>query len=421
MDDSLNSTKMPISKIRAIDSDKLRHYYLNGYCLFYDKEQQLSCLFTNDDAYQTALAINRDQAKYYKVTHPELVQVLENSFHKASTNRAINYLSSISPKYNAKVINYRKMVAGFLLLFVASIYFSANSFHAFNNVIYLIQNFFKQLLFYRASSDRSWNLDDINKLEPDVLEGEELPIYTIFVPLYKEVNKVGDIVCAIENLDYPKSRLDVKLIVEIDDRDMLKALNIITLPSYVEIVKVPYSMPRTKPKAMNYATPYIKGEYLCVYDAEDVPDPEQLKKALAAFRKLPQEYACVQARLNFYNANQNILTKFFSMEYSLWFDYLLAGLSVSDLPLTLGGTSNHFKVSVLEKVGYWDAYNVTEDAELGIRLYANGYKIAMLDSYTMEEAPISINNWIMQRSRWIKGFIQTFYIFLITPAKEDVQ
>ena len=189
---------------------------------------------------------------------------------------------------------------------------------------------------------------------------------------------------------------------------MNKALSIVDLPKYIHVIKVPVSFPRTKPKAMNYAISYVKGEYLCVYDAEDRPDSDQLLKALQAFKELSQEYACVQARLNFYNPNENMLTSFFSIEYSLWFEYLLKGLNLYELPITLGGTSNHFKVSALEKIGYWDAYNVTEDADLGIRLYSNGYKVHIIDSETLEEAPIGLFNWLAQRTRWIKGFIVFF-------------
>jgi cellulose synthase/poly-beta-1,6-N-acetylglucosamine synthase-like glycosyltransferase len=120
---------------------------------------------------------------------------------------------------------------------------------------------------------------------------------------------------------------------------------------------------------------------------------------------------CLQSKLNFYNAKENILTTLFSIEYSIWFEYLLKGLDLFGLPITLGGTSNHFKVDKLREVGAWDAYNVTEDADLGIRLYLKGYKVSMIDSTTMEEAPNNLKDWMMQRSRWIKGFIQTILVF----------
>jgi len=191
-----------------------------------------------------------------------------------------------------------------------------------------------------------------------------------------------------------------------------RTIAVSNIPEYVQVIKVPFSLPRTKPKALNYAIAFIKGEYLTIYDAEDIPDPNQLLKAVYAFRTLPENYACIQAKLNFYNKNENLLTKFFSIEYSVWFEYLLRGLSLLDLPVTLGGTSNHFKVCMLAEALYWDPYNVTEDADLGIRLYMKGYKVHLINSTTMEEAPSDIFTWVAQRARWIKGFIQTFFVFI---------
>ncbi|HJD60173.1 MAG TPA: glycosyltransferase, partial [Rickettsia endosymbiont of Omalisus fontisbellaquei] len=242
-------------------------------------------------------------------------------------------------------------------------------------------------------------------------EEKALPVYTVLVPLYKELSKLRSIIKNISLINYPKDKLDVKIIIEDDDYLMIKEVALYNLPSYFHVILVPKTLPRTKPKALNYALEYSRGKYLVVYDAEDKPETDQLLKALAMFRNLPSEYACLQAKLNFYNKNENILTKMFNIEYSLWFEYMLKGLSLLKLPTPLGGTSNHFKTDILNKLGGWDAYNVTEDAELGIRIYSQNYKVAILDSYTLEEAPNSLGNWLNQRSRWIKGFLQTFFVF----------
>jgi cellulose synthase/poly-beta-1,6-N-acetylglucosamine synthase-like glycosyltransferase len=247
---------------------------------------------------------------------------------------------------------------------------------------------------------------------------QELPIYSILIPLYNEAFKVKSILNAMKNMNYPKNKLDIKIIIEADDLITLRTLSVENLPPYVHIIKVPYSLPRTKPKALNYAMAYVKGDILTIYDAEDIPDTDQLLKAVAAFSNLPEQFACVQAKLNFYNPKENLLTRFFSLEYSIWFEYLLKGLSLLNLPVTLGGTSNHFKVDKLKEVGYWDASNVTEDADLGIRLYLSGYKVHLIDSTTIEESPTNIAVWLPQRARWIKGFIQTIYVFM--RAKKDL-
>ena len=182
-----------------------------------------------------------------------------------------------------------------------------------------------------------------------------------------------------------------------------------------EIIEVPPGGPRTKPKAANYALAFARGEYLVVYDAEDRPERDQLKKAVATFRASPRQTACLQARLNFYNADHNWLTKMFALDYALWFDTLLPGLDRIGVPMPLGGTSNHFRTSVLRDIGGWDAFNVTEDADIGIRLSQLGYRVSMLDSNTFEEAPVTIGAWLKQRSRWLKGYMQTWLVHMRDP------
>jgi cellulose synthase/poly-beta-1,6-N-acetylglucosamine synthase-like glycosyltransferase len=183
-----------------------------------------------------------------------------------------------------------------------------------------------------------------------------------------------------------------------------------------EIVEVPPGGPRTKPKAANYALAFARGDYLVVYDAEDRPEPDQLRKAVATFRAAPRSTACLQARLNFYNADYNWLTRMFALDYSLWFDALLPGLDSIGVPMPLGGTSNHFRTAVLRDIGGWDAFNVTEDADIGIRLAQLGYRVSMLDSTTFEEAPIALDVWLRQRSRWLKGYMQTWLVHMRDPV-----
>ncbi|MEK7070368.1 MAG: glycosyltransferase family 2 protein, partial [Patescibacteria group bacterium] len=177
-----------------------------------------------------------------------------------------------------------------------------------------------------------------------------------------------------------------------------------------EIVIVPDSLPKTKPKACNYGLKRADGEFVVIYDAEDVPEPKQLKKAILAFEMVDKKVVCLQAKLNFYNPRHNILTRIFTAEYSLWFDLVLTGMQSIETPIPLGGTSNHFRVKDLRNLHAWDAFNVTEDADLGIRLSKKGYRTAILDSITLEEANSHFLNWIHQRTRWIKGYLQTYFV-----------
>ena len=106
---------------------------------------------------------------------------------------------------------------------------------------------------------------------------------------------------------------------------------------------VPDGKPRTKPRALNYALQFATGDYLVIYDAEDRPDPDQLRKAAGRFRDAPREVVCLQARLTFDNASENWLSKQFAIEYASLFAGILPMLDAARLPLPLGGTSNHFR------------------------------------------------------------------------------
>jgi cellulose synthase/poly-beta-1,6-N-acetylglucosamine synthase-like glycosyltransferase len=253
--------------------------------------------------------------------------------------------------------------------------------------------------------------------DEDMTAGEDsLPLYTILVPLYREAHVVPRLIRALGALDYPPDKLDIKLIVEADDETTAAIADLLDGQGPFEVVRVPPSLPRTKPKATNFALRFARGEFLVIYDAEDRPEPDQLRKALAKFRQLPRETACLQARLNFYNANENWLTRMFALDYALWFDVLLPGLDRIGVPMPLGGTSNHFRTHVLRAAGAWDPFNVTEDADLGIRFAQLGYRVSMLDSTTFEEAPTKLGVWIRQRTRWLKGYMQTWLVHDRDPA-----
>lgn len=242
------------------------------------------------------------------------------------------------------------------------------------------------------------------------LRVSSLPTYTILCPLYKEGRVLGQFIEAIGAMNYPASKLQVLLLLEADDDDTRDRALAMDLPDYVTVVTVPPSLPKTKPKACNYGLTLARGKYVVIYDAEDVPDPLQLKKAVVTFRQLGDRVACIQCKLNFYNPHTNLLTRAFTSEYALWFGLVLPGLQSVNAPIPLGGTSNHFRSDVLRRIGGWDAFNVTEDADLGMRLVKNGYRTAIVDSMTLEEANARPKSWFWQRTRWIKGYYQTYIV-----------
>ncbi len=246
--------------------------------------------------------------------------------------------------------------------------------------------------------------------EVAAVDDAELPVYTVLVPVFREANVVADLVANLADLDYPKEKLQILLLLEEDDVETREAAAAADPPGTIMFVTVPRGHPQTKPKACNVGLFLARGDLLVIYDAEDRPDPDQLKKAYIAFERGDAQLACVQAALNYWNVDDNALTRMFTLEYSFWFDYMLPGLEAYRLPIPLGGTSNHFRTSTLRELGGLDPFKVTEDADLGIRASALGYTVGVVNSTTYEEANSHYGNFIRQRSRWIKGYMQTMLV-----------
>jgi cellulose synthase/poly-beta-1,6-N-acetylglucosamine synthase-like glycosyltransferase len=257
----------------------------------------------------------------------------------------------------------------------------------------------------------------ISDSEARAMPTNELPVYTILVPAYHEAEVIARTIAALENLDYPADRLDIRLLLEEDDRETIAAARLASGGLPMEIVLIPKGLPRTKPKACNVGLLDAKGELVTIYDAEDRPEPLQLRRVVAAFRRLPPVVACLQAKLSYHNIRQNLLTRWFTAEYETWFSLMLPALARIGGPVPLGGTSMHIPRAILESVGAWDPFNVTEDADLGVRLQRLGYEVAVLDSTTLEEANSDVVNWVRQRSRWYKGYLQTWLVHMRQPVR----
>ena len=261
----------------------------------------------------------------------------------------------------------------------------------------------------------------VSKQSYQMLQNDELPIYSVLVPLYKESKIFPKLKNYLEKLDYPIDKLDILLLLEADDVRTIKIVQKHlrrSNPMNIKQLIIPPSLPRTKPKAMNVALNYILGEYFVIFDAEDRPEADQLKKAASYFASLPSDVGALQAKLSYHNIHQTyFLTRMFGLEYEIWFNHFLQGLVALKLPIPLSGTSTHMRTADILKIGGWDSYNVTEDCDLGIRLNAAGYKICILDSTTHEEAVSKLPIWIKQRTRWLKGYLQTFITHLRNPIQ----
>ncbi|MEH3146156.1 MAG: glycosyltransferase [Methylobacterium frigidaeris] len=261
----------------------------------------------------------------------------------------------------------------------------------------------------------SLTIGPASAVEP-IRDDAALPAYTVVVALHREAAVVPRLVRSLLALDYPASKLDLKFVIEENDAGTAAALAAAAGLGRFEVVVAPDGLPRTKPRALNVALPLARGEYLVVYDAEDVPEAGQLRHAASIFAASPRRTACLQGRLVIDNTDDSWLTRCFTLEYAALFDVLGPALAAGRLPMPLGGTTTHFRTGVLRELHGWDAWNVTEDADLGIRLALAGYHVGDLPLATLEEAPLELRPWLRQRTRWMKGFLQT----TITHSRDPI-
>ncbi len=352
-------------------------------------------------------------------TNRDVEQLLHNAHREEDIRRSAYRLREEAPESSADIVLTRSqrhvLLGGATLLVLALLWdwsFTLTAFVSFVTLLYMASSLYMLVL-----TIAGWGTRAALPFLGAVAESDdvELPIYTILVPLYHEAEVIPQLARAIQALSWPKAKLDVRLLLEEDDLTTIQAAREAQLPSYFTFVIVPKDGPRGKPKACNYGLAHAQGEFVVIFDAEDIPEPDQLRKVYATFRANGPDLVCVQCRLNFYNPEQNLLTRWFTAEYSMWFDLLLPGLQRVGAPIPLGGTSNHFRRTELEEIGAWDPYNVTEDADLGIRLAKWQWRTVVIDSTTYEEANPQVGNWIRQRSRWIKGYAQTWFVHMRHP------
>ncbi len=244
-----------------------------------------------------------------------------------------------------------------------------------------------------------------------------LPIVSILVPLYHERAVATQIIPRMAALTYPKDKLDLCLVVEDDDAETRLTIEATLLPDWVQVITVPRGTIRTKPRALNFALPHAKGSIIGVYDAEDTPAPDQIDKVVQRFAERGQDVACLQGILDYENPRSTWISRCFTLEYATWFRLILPGLERLGMIMPLGGTTLFLRRAAIDKVGGWDAHNVTEDADLGLRLVRHGYRTEMIESVTMEEANARAWPWIRQRSRWLKGYAMTWAVHMRQPVR----
>lgn len=331
-------------------------------------------------------------------------------------NQSIHNLSNTLPHYSAKnTFSTWQLIALLLSFLTMGWLIYTNNQNALLVCMMLLSVFYTASILLRGLLLASFT--PASHLTKEVIPTNDdlLPTYSVLVALYKEANQVEALTQSLWQLDWPKHKLDIKLICEADDYETIEAILDAKLPPCFELVQVTPAYPRTKPKALNYALPLCRGEYLVLYDAEDQPSPGQLKEAYAKFLTEDEKLACLQAPLHIHNHHQTWLSAMFAIEYITLFSGILPVLAKWNVPIPLGGTSNHFKTKILKNIGAWDPYNVTEDADLGVRLFREGYRCSTITQPTYEEAPPEFIPWIKQRTRWLKGWMQTVLVHSRNP------
>jgi len=361
--------------------------------------------------------------EFVVVSKFDIVFALQTVFGDDLSRRSVFELAELDPHMSARtVFTAPQLIAayGFVSAALAGLALApVKTLIALNIAfaIFYLGNFVFKGILVSIGGGRSAAADEAIAIEARALTEHELPVFTVLVPMFDEAAMLPRLAQALRDLDYPLGKLDIKIVLEADDLKTIEAARSLGLEGVFEIIIVPHSEPQTKPKACNFALRFARGEYLVIYDAEDRPEPDQLRKVVATYRRSPSNTACLQCRLNYYNARENWLTRMFTLDYALWFDQVLPGLERLGMPIPLGGTSNHFRVDVLRELHAWDPFNVTEDADLGIRIGQKGYRVGVVDSTTYEEACCQAGQWLRQRTRWIKGYMQTLLVHTRRPLQ----
>lgn len=337
--------------------------------------------------------------------------------HEALTRQALTGLYEKRPEFSARYVlsSYQAFALGlFATIVPTAVLLSPRG--AWTALHVFLSLFFFACAVLRAAA-ALWRPPSSRPRLPSTTASHDFPVYSVLVALYKEVDVVPDLLVGLTQLRWPASKLEIKLVCEEDDPETIRAIKAHPLGSRVEVIVVPDTLPRTKPKALSYALPLTSGEFVVLYDAEDRPHPMQLMEAWHRFREAGPDLACLQAPLQISNRGAGVIANMFGVEYAALFRRLLPWLAENRLMFPLGGTSNHFRRSALEEVGGWDPYNVTEDADLGLRLARFGYRADTISCPTLEDGPEDFRSWRLQRMRWFKGWMQTWLVHMRRPVR----
>lgn len=347
------------------------------------------------------------------VTPGTLRKAIQARSRASLMRAAVSGLAEVAPTFSARIVmtGHQGFVLGLLVTGLATL--AIFEFARLATVLHVAGSLtFLACVLLRVAAAMTARPLKLARLDPGACA--QVPIYSVLVALRNEAEIVPELLVALGKIDWPRSRLEIKLVCESDDPETRAALAAHELHPCVEVIVVPVGNPRTKPKALAYALPQCKGEFVVLYDAEDRPHPLQLREAWDRFSRGGPDLGCLQAPLVI-SRSKTLLPRLFALEYAALFRGLLPRLASWNALVPLGGTSNHFRREALDAVGGWDPYNVTEDADLGLRLTRFGYRVGMITRPTHETAPVDYDTWLPQRTRWFKGWMQTWLVHMRSP------
>ncbi|MDB6454861.1 glycosyltransferase [Falsirhodobacter sp. 20TX0035] len=252
---------------------------------------------------------------------------------------------------------------------------------------------------------------------PPVATVAHWPTVSVIVALYREADIAERLILRLSRLDYPRDKLEILLAVEERDHLTREALARAALPDWMRVIVTPHGKLKTKPRALNHALRFCRGSIVGIFDAEDAPAPDQIRRIAERFHSAGPDLACLQGILDYYNPRTNWIARCFTVEYATLFRVILPGLQRMGMAIPLGGTTLYVQRDVLAKIGAWDAHNVTEDADLGIRIARHGYRTEVIPTVTQEEANCLPLAWVKQRSRWQKGYMMTWIVHMRDPRR----
>lgn len=280
-------------------------------------------------------------------------------------------------------------------------------------LIFLVQGGFASL----AMLYSFLNPENLQKVLPPRMHfGQGKHTFSIIIPAKNEAKVIGSTLRAMANLNYPKNMYEILVVVRNDDiatlRAVEKAIASIKHKAFsirqnvnIRLVKIDGTT-INKPYSLNMGWLYATGDIITVFDAEDEPHKDILRSVDEVFVREPIDI--VQAGVQLINVGSHWFAGLNCLEYYYWFKSILPFMS--SLGATpLGGNTVFFKREVLDKLDGWREDCLTEDADIGIRASAAGFKTKMIyveDMATLEETPANEGEFVRQRTRWDQGYLQ---------------